>query len=154
MNANSSVASNEAAAFDFGQAVIKTTLTEDNMVQANQRIGEYVKSLNELNTVAVNDDAVFVFIPGSGNAPVDDTTITAVFSAQQSLKRADISAGLYTLSDDSTDYSEIAKRVELPVILVARKGSGAIITPGSNVDEIALLQAYLACCDTGSSCCP
>jgi len=155
INADSSIAFNEATDFDFGQTVFQTTSNEDNTVQADQRIGEYVESLNALNTVAVNDDVVFIFIPDSENALADDATKTAVFNAQRYLKRANIEAGLYSLSYDSTDYSEIAKQVELPAIIVARKGSSVIAVSGSNADESLLLRAYLSCCDADASvCCP
>jgi len=147
---------NNTAAFTFGQLTPASAPSKADAMQAKQNLGEDLKSLNELNTVAVDKDAVFIFIPDSGNVLIDDTTKTAIIEVQQGLKDRNITVGLYTLLRDAPDYSEIAKQVRLPTILVLRKGSGAVVIPGNNVNKSTLLQAFLACCDSSagsSSCC-
>jgi hypothetical protein len=150
----SSAVSNDTAAFAFGKPALETSSPKGNTIKAEQKFGEYVESLDELNTVAVDKDAVFVFIPRSRYALVDDKTKTAIYEVQRYLKRSDVAIGLYTLSCDSPEYTEITKNTQLPAILLARKGASAVMISGSNVDEYKLLQAYLACCDTSSGCCP
>ena len=146
--------SSDAAAFDFGKAASAFMSSEGNNTQAKLNFGEYLGSFSELNTVAINNDVVFVFIPASGNDLIDDTTRAAVVEAQQILINNNNTVGLYTLSHDSTDYSRFANQVELPVIFVARKGASAALAPARNVSANTLLQSYLACCDTSSGCCP
>jgi len=145
--------SSNNAAFDFGQIVLETTSSGDDLIQTNQNLGEYLESLNELNMVALDKDVVFVFIPGSENILVDYTTRASIADAKQTLENSNITVGLYTLPCDSPDYSIIAAQVELPIIYIARKGSGAVTIHCSNISENMLLQAYLACCDTSSGCC-
>jgi hypothetical protein len=145
--------------FAFGQSASKTTLTDTDAIEAVQNLGEYVSSLDELNIIAINNDAVFIFIPGPENVLVDDKTKEAVFGIQNSLKRGNTTIGLYTLWYDSTAYSEIAKQTKLPAIVIARKGKGTITIPGTDVNEYVLLQAYRkaeaeGCCEFYSlGCC-
>jgi len=152
-NNNSTIVSNGIINFTFGQPVSDITLPSGSTVKAERNLGEYIRSLNELNLVAIDNDSVFVFIPDSENALPDDTTRDILFEVQQDFKRrSDTMIGLYTLWYDSEDYSEIAKQVELPAIVVARKDKGTVIIPGCNVTEYMLLQAYLDaatgdCCD-------
>ena len=150
---STSASSNDAMAFDFGQMVSETAPSEGGLPQAGQNLGEYLETLNELNTVALDNDVVFVFIPDSGNILADSTTKAAITEAKQTLEDSKIKVGLYTLSCDSPDYSAIAGQVELPIVFVSRKDASATTIPGSEVNVDALLQAYLACCDTSSGCC-
>ncbi|MCL1915631.1 MAG: DUF2703 domain-containing protein [Desulfovibrionaceae bacterium] len=147
---SSKIVPSDTAAFIFGQPAVASTSP-----LTGQNIGENLESLNALNTVAAKSDAVFVFIPASGADVIDDTIRNAIAEAQLTLIKNNIKVGVYTLSQNSTDFSGIAKQVELPAILVARKGAKAAFISGSNANAKTLLQAYLACCDTSSSsCCP
>jgi len=153
---NSRTVPNDRAAFTFGQLASANTSSQANTVQVEQKL-EDLKSLNELNTVAVDKDAVFIFVPDSGNTLMDDTTKTSIHEVQQGLRGRNITVGLYALLRDAPDYAEIAKQVKLPAILVVNKGAGVVAIPGNNVNPAMLLQAYMACCDSGSgssSCCP
>jgi hypothetical protein len=146
-------APNDTAALAFGQPSSATTLL-NGTVNAEENLGEYIGSLDELNMVAVNTDAVFVYIPASGNVLIDNTTKTNVIKFQQDLKNNNINAGLYTLWHDTPEYAEIARQVKLPIIFVANKGTGAVTIPGNNVNEYLLYQAFQACCDPSPGCCP
>jgi hypothetical protein len=150
--------SNYAVDFAFGQPALETTTSTGHEIQAEQNLGEYVESLDELNIVAVENEAVLVFIPSSGNVLVDDTTKAAVFETQKELSRGNTTIGLYTLWCDSQEYSEIRQRVNTPAIIIAYKDKGTITMPGRNVTESKLLQAYLnaatkICCEYYSSNC-
>jgi len=131
-----------------------TTPGKSAAIRVDQNLGEYLQSLSELNTVAMDNDTVFVYIPDSVNSLIDSKAKDSIDDVQNYLKRSNIAVGLYTLSHNSSEYSEIAKQVSLPVLMVANKGSGAIVIPGGNIDEYTLLNAYQACCDASSGCCP
>lgn len=108
-----------------------------------RRIGETLESLDSLNSVALNRDAVFVFIPASDTTPADDKTVTAVDAVRQTLESNRIVLGLYTLSTGSPDYHGISARVQAPAILVACKGRGMVAVDGE-MTENKLLQAFMA----------
>ena len=122
------------------------------LARDDTRIGEYLESLSELNKVALDQDAVFVFVPAKKDEVASDTTRTAVRSAQKKLDANNIKAGLYTLQTTSPDYSAISSQVQLPAVLVASKGAGMSAVPGE-VTETKLLQAFMAASRAGG-CCP
>jgi hypothetical protein len=128
--------------FAFGKPALETTSIMDAAIQENQNLGEYVGSLDELNIIAVDKEVVIIFIPGSGNDLIDDNTKDAILKFQQSLKKNRNDAGLYTLWCNSNEYSDIAKYVRLPAIIVARKDKGTITMPCININEYILYQAY------------
>ena len=124
----------------------KATTAESH--QAGQKIGENLESLNALNEVAMNQDAVFIYIPGGGDVLASDKTNTAVLAAQQTLKSNNIMIGLYTLPTSSSDYASISAQVRPPSILVASKGKGMVVVSGL-VTETKLLQAFTASARAG-----
>ena len=122
-------------------------------VEDKKNVGELLDSLASLNKVAVNQDAVFVFIPANGNETISKETINAIASAEQKLKSSDIRIGLYTLQfSPSKEYADIAKQLTLPSILVMSKGRGMGAVSGE-ITETKLLQAYVASSRAGG-CCP
>ena len=151
-NAAGNTAAKDGAAFAFAQPAPKAmpeaatqpsaTATPD-AAKAGQKIGEYLESLSALNKVAVNEDAVFIFIPAPKSELADDKTNTAVLAAQRTLKSSKITLGLYTLPTRSPDYSAISVQVQAPAILVASKGGGMAAVSG-DVTETKLLQAFMA----------
>ena len=145
---------NDAAAIESEQATPETMQSDDETNQPEGIFGENLESLSALNTVAINSDVVFIFVPGSENNFADDITIAAVFAAQQSLENNNINVGSYTLPNDSPDHPIISAQVQTPTVLVAVKGGGMVVIPCENISEEKLLQAYLACCDSSSGCCP
>ena len=118
------------------------------VAKTGQKVGEYLESLSALNKVAINQDAVFVFIPAAKNDLADDKTNTAMLAAQRTLKSNKITLGLYTLRASSPDYSGISTQVKAPAILVACKGKGMAAVSG-DVTEQKLLQAFVATSSAG-----
>jgi len=118
------------------------TATPD-VAKAGQKVGEYLESLNALNKVAINQDAVLVFIPAPKSDLADAKTNAAVFAVQRILKSNKITLGLYTLQASSPDYSGISAQVQAPAILIACKGKGMAAISG-DVTEAKLLQAFMA----------
>lgn len=154
---SNNAAAKDSAAFAFAQPAPSTMpgaesqpsgATTSAVAQVGQKVGEYLDSLSALNKVAINQDAVFVFIPAPKNDLADDKTSTAMLAAQQTLKRSNITLGLYTLPATSPDYSGISAQVQAPAILVACKGKGMAAVSG-DVTEQKLLQAFMASSSAG-----
>ena len=147
-----------AVNFAFGQPVLESVSYKGNTILAEQNLGVYVESLNELNIVAAGNDVIFILVPGEGNVSVDKTTKEALYDFQKNLKRNDLTSDFYTLWHDSPDYSEIAKQGKMPAIIVACNGAGTATIYGSGLSEYALFRAYRAaafgdCCVISSSDC-
>jgi hypothetical protein len=123
-------------------------------VDDSNKVGEFLDSLASLNKVAINQDAVFVFVPAYGNDIVSKETTDAIASAEQKLKSSGIRIGLYTLrfSSPSNEYANLAAQLTLPGVLVMSKGRGAGVVSGEITEE-KLLQAYVASSREGG-CCP
>jgi hypothetical protein len=121
--------------------------------EGTKKIGELLDSIASLNKVAVNQDAVFVFVPANENETISKETINAIASAEQKLKSSNIRLGLYTLRfSPSKEYAGIASQLTLPGILVMSKGRGTGTVSGE-ITETKLLQAYVASSRAGG-CCP
>jgi hypothetical protein len=116
--------------------------------QAGQKIGENLESINDLNKVAMDQDAVFIYVPGRDDVLASDETNAAVLAAQKILKSNDKKIGLYTLPTSSSDYASVSVQVRPPAILVASKGKGMVVVSGL-VTETKLLQAFTASARAG-----
>ena len=135
------------------------------IVQSNQTpkkmyyVGEYLESINSLNTVAVDQDAVFILVPAKEKESVKKETETAMLGTQRTLKTSNVKVGLYTLRTSASDYASISSQIKPPAILVACKGRGMNAVQVEDITETKLLQAFLAVsqaggCGTGSTCGP
>jgi len=110
---------------------------------SKRKIGDFVDSLGSLNKVAVNQDAVFVFLPAKSDATVAKETDKAVEAVKRTLESKNIRIGLYTLQSGSPEYTNIAAQLSLPGMLVLSKGRGMGAVLGEITEE-KLLQAYVA----------
>jgi hypothetical protein len=126
--------------------------SESKTPERTNKIGETIGSMNDLNTVASSQDAVFIFVPGAMNEPVQDLTSEAVLAAQKTLTSNNVKLGLYTLATDSPDYSSISAQAKPPGIFVAKKGGGSTFVSGE-VTASKLLQAFVQV-SSASGCCP
>ena len=127
-------------------------------VEEKKTVGQFLDSLASLNKVAVNQDAVFVFIPAKSNDIVSKETIDAIASAEQKIKSTGVQIGLYTLQSSSPEYANLAAQLTLPGMLVMSKGRGMGAVSGGITEE-KILQAYVASsraggCGPSSSCGP
>lgn len=121
-------------------------------VEDNTKVGEFLDSLASLNQVAVNQDAVLVFIPAKGTQIVDKQTTDAIASAWRKIESSGAKLGLYTLQSSSPEYTNIASQLPPPSILLMSKGRG-MGTASGPITEEKLLQAYVASSRAGG-CCP
>lgn len=126
---------------------------EVNQVSKKIYVGEYLDSINSLNKVAMNQDAVFILIPAKGKEPVKQETQTAMQGVQKTLKTSGINAGLYTLRTSAPDYQGIIKQIPAPAILVVCKGKGMSAVPGDATEE-KLVQAFVAVSQATGGCGP
>ncbi len=146
----------EAGAFNIAATAQNAALEKESAAQdkvepnkvaapakEDARIGKYLKSMSELNKVALDQDAVFIFLPGKRDEVASDTTSAAVLSAQKALKSKNIKVGLYTLQTASPDYSAMSVRVQVPAVLVVCKGRGMGAVSGE-LTETKLLLAFMA----------
>lgn len=116
------------------------------------KIGEALESLDALNEVALDQDAVLILIPSRAGETADEPTRAAVRAAQQTLNRRKLAVGTYTLRANSPDYAGISARLSLPAVLVGSQGRGVAAISGE-ITETRLLQT-LAACSSGGCCGP
>lgn len=132
--------------------------TFSSPVENKAAVGQFLDSLTSLNTVAVSQDAVFIFVPGKGVVTASEETKNAINSASQALRSKGVKIGVYSLRSSSPDYARIAAQLSLPGLLVMTKGRGMAAVSG-DISETKLLQAYVAssrgggCCGASSSKC-
>ena len=141
----------EVSIIDKQEPVVKT-------VEEKKTVGQFIDSLASLNKVAINQDAVFVFIPAIGEETVSKETMAVIASAEQKIKSSGASLGLYTLQSSSPEYANIAAQLPPPGVLVMSKGRG-MGTVSGGITEEKILQAYVASsraggCGPSSSCGP
>lgn len=115
---------------------------------AETTVGKILAALSELNTVATDTTAVFIFLPGkegkAGNSPS-----TPMRSAANTLEsKIGAKCGLFTLKAGSPDYVEIAAQVSVPGVLVMVKGGGMVPVSG-DITEAKLVQSFVAASRAG-----
>jgi uncharacterized protein YpmB len=159
-NAKQTAQDNTKAA--FAAPILNQATGQESAVKSvedKKNVGEVIDSLASLNKLAMNQDAVFVFIPANGNETISKETLNAIASSEQKLKSSNIRIGLYTLQfSPSKEYADIAAQLPPPSILVMSKGKG-MGTVSGEITETKLLQAYVASsraggCGPSSSCGP
>ena len=135
-----------------------TFSTFSSPVESKAAVGQFLDSISSLNTVAVNQDAVFIFVPSKGVTNASEATTSAINAARGALASKGIKIGVYSLRSTSPDYGKIAAQLSLPGVLVMTKGRGMAAVPGE-MTETKLLQAYVSstrvggCCGSSSSNC-
>jgi hypothetical protein len=112
-------------------------------VDASDKVGESLDSLAALDKLAIDQDAVFVFIPASGPQIISKQTTDAIASAVQRIESSGAKLGLYTLQPGSPEYTNIAAQLSVPGMLVMSKGCGTGAVSGE-ITETKILQAYIA----------
>lgn len=118
-------------------------------------VGDNLESLNALNTVARDKDAVFILIT-SGKETVKQETVSALHGVRQTLGNKGVIVGLYTMNSSAPEYKQLSSQVKPPAIIVACKGRGMNAVP-ADTTEAKLLQAFVAASQAGgcgSSCSP
>jgi hypothetical protein len=140
----------------FAAPILNQAIGQEPTVKSaedSKKVGEFIDSLSSLNTLAANQDAVFVFVPANGNETISKEILNVIASAEQKIKSSGVKIGLYTLQFSmSKEYASIASQLTLPGMLVMSKGKG-MGTVSGEITEEKLLQAYVASSRAGG-CCP
>lgn len=112
-------------------------------------VGQELAAFAELNTLAANRAAVFVFLPAIGPTAGKPPT-PQMEAAARTLEAQGKKVGLFTLKTDSPDYAGIAAQVSLPAVLALVAGRGAKVISGE-ITETKLVQAFVAA-SSGGGC--
>jgi hypothetical protein len=142
----------QAAAGTGGPA----TVLADAAPATETSVGTTIGAFAELNMMAAQTDAVFVFVPGkegaSGNAPS-----TPMKGAARIMEAKGLKCGLFTLKAGSRDHDQIAAQMSVPGVLAMAKGRGMSAVSGE-ITEAKLVQGFVAACSPGGcgagSCSP
>ena len=114
--------------------------------------GKPLASLESLNEVAAEKDAVFVFLAAEGGEQTRIITGEVEAAARKAQLRG-TSIGAYTLDKDVQDYTQVTSQVPAPCVLVMVKGAGASAVEGGEITEAKLLEALVSA-SRPSGCAP
>lgn len=132
-------------------AVDPATGTPTATKQQGDVWGSPLRSLASLNEVAVDKDAVFVFVPAKDGKQTE--AIKAQVEAAVKKSQARGSAAIaYTLASDTAEYAQVTSKVPAPCVLAMAKGAGVVPVSGE-ITERKLLEA-LVTASRPSSCGP
>lgn len=129
-----------------------------NTNESEAIVGKTIGAISELNTVAVDMDAVFVFLPGK-NEVRSSLPAAKIKGAIRTIETQGQKVGLFTLKTDSAEYNQIAAQVSVPAIIVIVKGRGTNVISG-DITETKLVQGFVAasksggCGASGGGCAP
>jgi hypothetical protein len=119
-----------------------------------------IAAISELNTLAMDTDAVFVFLPTKEASPHQMPTALIQAAVQTIEEKAKIKMGLFTLKAEGSDYQQLATQTPVPAVLTIVKGRGMRAVSGE-MTEAKLVQAFVAASSAGScgptagsGCCP
>ena len=154
------IKNNGASAQTPAAGFTTTALTEqpaDPVSTTSDTVAEKeIGALSELNVVAANMDAVFVFLPGKGKTDSKASTSQIRDAARKIESQARNKIGIFTLKTNSPNYEQIAAQLSLPGVLAMVKGRGM-----APVTETKLVQAYVSASSAGgcgpsagAGCCP
>lgn len=112
-----------------------------------------IAAISDLNTVATDSDAVFVYLPGKEET-ADAAPTTAIQSATQTIEsNAGKKVGTFRLKVDSPEYVQLAAQGTAPGVLAMVKGGGMATTSGE-ITEAKLVQAFVSASSSGGGCGP
>ena len=110
---------------------------------AETSVGKMLGAISELNSVATNTSAVFIFLPGKGGASGNPPSTPMKSAANTLESKIGVKCGLFTLKAGSRDYAEITAQVSVPSVLVMVKG-GAMVPVSGDITETKLVQGFVA----------
>ena len=115
--------------------------TTDTIRTKSSLWSEPLKNLASLNEVAVQKDAVFLYLPEKGRGP-DETVKLQIEKAAGKAQSGGTMMAFYTLDDGSHDYAQVTSQVPAPLVLAMVKGGGVKAVTG-DISEGKLLQAMV-----------
>jgi len=133
--------------------VSPTVVTAPAEASAETMIGAF----DELNTVATQSDAVFIYLLGKEEISGNAAATKAMQAAARTIEAKGSKCAIFTLKAGSPDYAKLASQVTRPGVLAMVKGKGMNAVSGE-ITETKLVQSYVAAssaggCDSGG-CAP
>ena len=123
-------------------------------------VGTTIGALSELDTLAAQTGAVFIFLPGKDGPAGNPPTATMQGAARIIESNAGLKCGLFTLKAGTPDYEQIAKQMTVPGVVALVKG-GRMSAVTGDITESKLVQGYVAASSAGgcgpaagAGCCP
>lgn len=113
--------------------------------------GKPLESLASLNDLAVQKDAVFLYLPAMGQKP-DESVKKEIEAAAGKAQSQGIMMGFFVLDEGSADYVPVTSQVPAPCVLATVNGTGNSVAT-TNITEGNLLQSLVAALRP-SSCSP
>jgi len=110
-------------------------------------VAKEIGTLTELNTLAVANDAVFVYIPGK-NGSSSNPPAAAMQSAAKRIGSQGVKIGFFALKAGTRDHDLIAAQMSVPGVLAAVKGRGMSAASG-DITETKLIQAFVGASSAG-----
>jgi len=136
-----------------------SSATNNAPATADTIAGREISALSELNTVAADTNAVFVFLPDS-KEKTGDVPTAQIQSAVRTIEARGSKLGVFTLKPGGRDYEQITAQVAVPGVLAMVKGRGMSAVSGE-ITEAKLVQAFVGASSGGgcgpsarSGCCP
>lgn len=152
------VASADKAAADYAIGDISSA-RNGAKTAADATAWKEISALSELNTVAANTSAVFVFLPDR-KGKAGDAAAAQIQSAVRTIEARGSKLGVFTLKPGAGDYQQITAQVAVPGVLAMVKGRGMKAVSGE-ITESRLVQAFVGASSgggcgpsAGSGCCP
>ncbi len=119
---------------------------------AEAAIATTVASFSEVESLAEEMNATFVFLPEKGRMPTA-SALAAVNQARRTLEgRFDIKVGLFSLAPGSRDYEEMCAKTKAPVVVAVVK-TGATKAIGGELTEEKVVDGFMSAVAAGG-CCP
>jgi hypothetical protein len=110
-------------------------------------VGTLIGGFAELNAIAANSDAVFVYLPGKNTGP-GQAPATTMQAAVRTIEAQGAKCALFTLRAGSPDYDKLGPQMPLPGVLAMVKGKGMSPVTGE-ITETKLVQGYVAASSAG-----
>ena len=115
---------------------------------AETSVGTTIGAFAELNAVAANTDAIFIFLPGKEGVSGNRLSTPMQGAARMIESKTGLKCGLFTLRAGSRDYDQIAAQMSVPGVLALVKGRGMSAVSG-DITESKLLQGFVAASSAG-----
>jgi hypothetical protein len=113
--------------------------------------GKPLESLASLNDLAVQKDAVFLYLPAKGQRP-DEGVKKEIEAAAGKAQSQGTKMAFFVLDESSVDYAPVTSQVPAPCVLAMVNGTGNSVAT-TNITEGNLLQSLVAA-SRPSSCSP
>ena len=123
------------------------TPTGEIVQPAEASVGTPIGTFAELNTVAANSDAVFVYLPGKQASSVK-APISTMQAAVRTIQTQGAKCALFTLKAGSPDYDKLNPQLVMPGVVAMVKGKGMSAVTGE-ITETKLVQGYVAASNAG-----